>query len=87
MSAEAWEADEQVADHAYGMGKQDEVKSMDWLCQLREAAGLVMDVEVEDMEGVEEVEQGSMECEYNGWALRMGVDGKVIGNIRRSPSC
>jgi len=82
-----------VADHAYEMGKEDEVVQGDWLSQLREAAGLAKDVEVKDveeveeMEGVEEVQQGSMECEYNGWAWRMGVDGKVLGSIRRSPSC
>lgn len=87
LSAEDWEIDEHIADHAYAACEKEELVGMDWLSQLREAAGWVKDVEVEEMEGVEQVEQGGMECEYNGWAWRTGVDGKVIGSIRRSPSC
>ncbi|KAI4695572.1 hypothetical protein J4E81_005898 [Alternaria sp. BMP 2799] len=90
FSAEDWEVDEHVADHAYEMGKQAVVTGTegDWLSQLREAAGWVKEVEeVVEMEGVEEVEQGGMECGYNGWAWRIGTDGKVLGSIRRSPSC
>ncbi|KAI4616454.1 uncharacterized protein J4E87_008720 [Alternaria ethzedia] len=89
LSADPWEIDEHVADHAYAACEKEEVVGMDWLSQLREAAGWVKDVEVEveDMEGVEGVEQGGMECEYNGWAWKMGTDGKVLGSIRRSPSC
>jgi len=79
LSADAWEIDEHMADHAYEVSKQSEVVQGDWLSQLREAAGMVKDVEVEGMEGVEEVQQGGMECEYNGWAWKMGVDGKVLG--------
>ncbi|KAI4638049.1 hypothetical protein J4E93_010517 [Alternaria ventricosa] len=89
LSADPWEIDEHVADHAYAACEKEEVVGMDWLSQLREAAGWVKDVEVEveGMEGVEEVEQGGMECEYNGWAWRTGLDGKLLGSIRRSPSC
>ncbi|KAI4708230.1 hypothetical protein J4E89_006852 [Alternaria sp. Ai002NY15] len=87
LSAEDWEIDEHVADHANAACEKEEVVGMDWLSQLREAAGWVKEVEVEDMEEVEEVEQGGMKCEYNGWAWRTGTDGKVLGSIRRSPSC
>ncbi|KAI4907646.1 uncharacterized protein J4E92_011048 [Alternaria infectoria] len=92
LSADAGEIDEHIADHSFEAGKQAEVigTGKDWLSQLREAAGWVKDVEVEDMkdmEGIEEVEQGGMKCEYNGWAWRTGTDGKVLGSIRRSPSC
>ncbi|KAI4660233.1 uncharacterized protein J4E78_004934 [Alternaria triticimaculans] len=89
LSADPWEIDEHVADHAYEVSKEAEVTGTggDWLSQLREAAGRVKEVEevVEDMEI--EVEQGGMECQYNGWAWRTGTDGKVLGSIRRSPSC
>ncbi|KAI4687932.1 uncharacterized protein J4E88_003525 [Alternaria novae-zelandiae] len=68
LSADPWEIDEHIADHAYAACEKEEVVGMDWLSQLREAAGWVKEVEVEvdDMEGVEEVKQGGMECEYNG---------------------
>jgi len=87
LSAEDWEIDEHIADHAYAACEKEEVVGMDWLSQLREAAGWVKEVEVKDMEGVQEVKQGGMEYEYNGWAWRIGTDGKVLGSIRRSPSC
>ncbi|KAI4646128.1 uncharacterized protein J4E79_010637 [Alternaria viburni] len=88
LSADPWEIEEHVADHAYAACEKEEVVGMDWLSQLREAAGLVKDVEdTVEMDVVEKVEQGGMECEYNGWAWRIGTDGKVLGSIRRSPSC